>query len=235
MGGKVSPVPSIEFRNDADEVEVAGDNSTERRGLGSSSSDPAGNETDRLIALLVELDASLANTEIPWTGGVGGVLVSNRPFNNDRLLRWDIRPALDGGGDISLVSDNSTDKPNGTSVSGSDGNIRQQIGEILGTVRGLDERVRERHREAKEEWILISARVEKVERQNRELASKMESIKFQLGSITSDIDAMEKPVGEFVNMKRRIVAGVALVASAITVLWAILEPSLVALARRIFS
>lgn len=120
-------------------------------------------------------------------------------------------------------------------MSETSGNVRQQIGEILGTVRALDERMKERQRDAREEMQLIhqelrtvkhdqrsgeqilSLRVEKVEKEVGKLASRMDEVSDSVGELKG-------PVAELVNMKRRFVAFAAFGMSVMAVLWALTEP-----------
>lgn len=127
-------------------------------------------------------------------------------------------------------------------MSETSGNVRQQIGEILGTVRALDERMKERQREAREgEQLLhqelrtvkhdqrageqiLSLRSEKTKKEIAKLAEQLTDVTAKVAMLGKDVSDLKAPVAELVNIKRRSVAFVAFVASVAAVAWTVAQP-----------
>lgn len=137
-------------------------------------------------------------------------------------------------------------------MSETSGSVRQQIGEILGTVRSLAEQMKERQADAREEakglrseignvkheqraeLQIISLRMEKQEKETQKLAEEQRAIALQMITLNHDVALqttalnqavanLKAPVDELLNIKRRSVAFFALAASVIGVMWAVVQ------------
>lgn len=127
-------------------------------------------------------------------------------------------------------------------MSGSSGEIRQQLGEILGTMRALDERMKDRQTEARaesdrtqseirnikhelrQEQQITSLRLEKQEKETGRLAAQVDQVTTKMEEVSQNVSELKGPVTELVNMKRRFVAFAAFGMSIMAVLWALAEP-----------
>lgn len=129
------------------------------------------------------------------------------------------------------------------------GDIRQQIGEILGTARVLSEQMREQKEEnrrqedrinaelraTKEEHRLanqvITVRIEQLTAQVRELDDKARSITADLTGVKDDIreahgavSNLKTPVDSLMELKTKIIAYAMVLVSMATILWYVVGP-----------
>ena len=136
------------------------------------------------------------------------------------------------------------------------GSVRQQIGEILGTVRSLAEAVKEvkedglrredrlsseirtvKHEQRQSDQVLTS-RMELLTTQFRELDSKARIISEELASVKHSVAELEKlkePVKRLEAMRERIVGYGLIITSVGAVIWYFIGPFVSELVRRIFS
>lgn len=123
-----------------------------------------------------------------------------------------------------------------------DASLRQQIGEILGTVRALDTRIADRRREARDAeeriWAelrtlkhearnadqVISSRLELADIRMRQMETAQADFERTLAEVKEDVEKMRVPLDELMEMRRRIASLGALGMSIIIALWALAEP-----------
>jgi predicted RNA-binding protein with EMAP domain len=131
-----------------------------------------------------------------------------------------------------------------TANSGS-GEVRQQIGEILATVRQLDrqqvetthsmERIVERVQQDLEAMKHEARNSQQVVQQKLEIMSNEQSLlKQRLGALEDNVGGLKKPVEDMAQFRRHLSALGMLVLSVGTVVWAIVSPLWSAVANRFF-
>lgn len=212
--------------------------------VGSVGSDRGDDEADRLVTDLLESVHRIFNDiSMSRAGDVGDVLVSPWSLNDTWKFGLALRPDGDGDGNFRVVGADPSASDTGTHrMSGSSGDMRQQIGEILGTVRALDERMKDRQNEARvesdrtqaeirnikhelrQEQQITSLRLEKQEKETSSLAAQVDQVTTKMDEVSESVNALKGPVTELVNMKRRFVAFTVLGMSIMAVLWRLAEP-----------
>lgn len=244
MGREVSVDAAEQFRGFPRGLACRDGAASGRVDVGSLGGDSGGDEVDRLVAQLFEsVNRVFDAVSMHRSGAFGDFLVPVGTFDDAREFRFAERSDADCDGNFRMVGADPSASDTGTPrMSGSSGDIRQQIGEILGTVRALDERMKDRQREAREETQLIhqelrtvkhdqrsgeqilSLRTEKVEKEVSKLTEQLHDTTKTITTMVKDLGDLQAPVTELVNMKRRFVAFAAFGMSIMAVLWALAEP-----------
>lgn len=136
------------------------------------------------------------------------------------------------------------------------GPLRQQVGEILGTVRGLadtlkevkEDRIRQEERmtndirtvkhEQRQLDQIITSRLELLTAQFRELDLKSRSISEDIGEVRKDVSELgelKEPVKKLQQARDRLVAYGLVVVSIAGVAWTFLGPLLSSFAQRLIT
>lgn len=136
------------------------------------------------------------------------------------------------------------------------GPLRQQVGEILGTVRGLadtlkevkEDRIRQEERmtndirtvkhEQRQLDQIITSRLELLTAQFRELDLKSRSISEDIGEVRKDVSELgelKEPVKKLQQARDRLVAYGLVVVSIAGVAWTFLGPLLSGFAQRLIT
>jgi len=131
-------------------------------------------------------------------------------------------------------------------MSGSSGELRQQIGEILATVKALDRAQQDtvRHVERAVDGMQRDMASMKHESRNfqHSVGGRLENLKVsqdllgnRVTTLEQGVEKIRAPVEELVSLRRRLGAIGLLILSATTVLWAFLSPLWNTAAQKIFS
>lgn len=144
------------------------------------------------------------------------------------------------------------DVDNSMSDFGAVGSIRQQIGEILGTVRSLSVQVREQRDDSrrqeerldtqlatvKEEQnrtnTAVQARLDQLNAAVREIDEKAKVITRDVGSLSQDVANLKGPVDTLMQTRTKIIAYLAVVVGAFTVFWTFVGPLVHSFAEKLF-
>jgi len=133
------------------------------------------------------------------------------------------------------------------------GTVRQQIGEILGTVRSLAESVKEvkqdserredrltseirtiKHEQRQSDQV-ITSKMELLTAQFRELDSKTRVISEELTTVKRSVAEMEAPVKKMRQLHERLAVWVLALTSMGGAVWWIISPFITELIHKIFS
>lgn len=124
------------------------------------------------------------------------------------------------------------------------GGIRQQIGEILGTVRALSDQMRKQEESAwrQEEKVsvqlssvkdehyrttaAVNMRLDTIAGQVKEVDDKVKQVTSKVNDLTVAVADIKEPVDKLIDLRNKIVMYVAFGAGILTVVWYLVGPAL---------
>lgn len=120
-------------------------------------------------------------------------------------------------------------------MSGSAGEIRQQVGEILATVRALDRAQEDTKRSVERAVDSMQRDMNALKHEARngqqvlqgklEIAGNKHTLMEQrLEKLEASVDALKAPVEQWVSLRKRVIAFGLMAASVCAVMWAIVQP-----------
>jgi len=138
-------------------------------------------------------------------------------------------------------------------MSGSTGELRQQIGEILATVRGLERQQADTSRaveravdgmqrdmsalkhEQRNAQTAVQGRLEILTNDGTLMRQRMGAMETDMKALNVSVTALQEPVNQWVSLRKRVMGFGALTVSVSAVMWAIASPLWSAAAARLFS
>lgn len=136
-------------------------------------------------------------------------------------------------------------------MSGSSGQIRQEIGEIHATVRGLDRQMTDTVRaveravdgmqrdmaalkhESRNAQHATQGRLEVLTNEGLLQRQRQGQLETDMRALQKGLEALQEPVSQFVSLRKRVVGIAMLAVSVIGVMWAIVSPFWTELAHRL--
>lgn len=136
-------------------------------------------------------------------------------------------------------------------MSGSAGELRQQIGEILATVRGLERQQADTSRaveravdgmqrdmsalkhEQRNAQQSMAGRLEILTNNGTLMRQRMGGLEADMKSLTDKVTALQEPVQQWVSLRKRVLGFGALAVSVSAVVWAVASPVWSALAGKL--
>lgn len=130
------------------------------------------------------------------------------------------------------------------------GDIRQQLGKLMGLVEGFDERMRERHDTANQQAAELRSELRNVKHEQRNidqgmlgqvellkrevealelkvggLGPRIESVASDVGDLRAQVTVMARPIAQFVSMRNKVSSAVMVLLTLTSVIWFVAEPA----------